>query len=114
MPNGSRAGEPNPHSGRRKSRPAARGGRPLGSAVTPFEIGDPPEPVGKSQPLAFHSQIEIAIRRTPQWNAPVFILSSEAAPRAARILDLLDGKKEADGRRAGGIKSDQQSRLAED
>jgi methyl-accepting chemotaxis protein len=55
-----------------------------------------------------------AIRRTPQWNAPVFILSSEAAPRAARILDLLDGKKEADGRRAGGIKSDQQSRLAED
>src|SRR5713226_7512911 len=64
MPNGSRAGEPNPHSGRRKSRPAARAGGPLGSAVTPFEIGDPPEPVGKSQPLAFHSQIEIAIRRT--------------------------------------------------
>ncbi len=55
-----------------------------------------------------------AIRRTPQWNTPVFILSTEAAPRAARILDLLDGKKEADGRRAGGVKSDQQSRLAED
>lgn len=55
-----------------------------------------------------------AIRRTPQWNAPVFILSTEAAPRAARILDLLDGRKDADGKRSGGLKSDQQSKLAED
>ncbi|RXT39430.1 HAMP domain-containing methyl-accepting chemotaxis protein [Bradyrhizobium betae] len=55
-----------------------------------------------------------AIRRTPQWNAPVFILSTEAAPRAARILDLLDGRKDAEGRRSGGLKSDQQSRLAGD
>jgi methyl-accepting chemotaxis protein len=55
-----------------------------------------------------------AIRRTPQWNAPVFILTTEAAPRAARILDLLDGRKESDGRRVGGIKSDEQKQLAED
>jgi methyl-accepting chemotaxis protein len=55
-----------------------------------------------------------AIRQTPQWNAPVHILSTEAAPRAARILDLLDGRKQADDRRAGGLKSDQQSKLAED
>ncbi|MFK4584924.1 methyl-accepting chemotaxis protein [Bradyrhizobium diazoefficiens] len=55
-----------------------------------------------------------AIRRTPQWNAPVFILSTEAAPRAARILDLLDGRKDTDGKRSGGLKSDQQSKLAED
>ncbi|MGL9619404.1 methyl-accepting chemotaxis protein [Bradyrhizobium sp. U531] len=55
-----------------------------------------------------------AIRQTPQWNMPVFILSTEAAPRAARILDLLDGRKDADGKRAGGLKSDQQSKLAVD
>ncbi|MDH2348735.1 methyl-accepting chemotaxis protein [Bradyrhizobium sp. SSUT18] len=55
-----------------------------------------------------------AIRQTPQWNAPVFLLSTEAAPRAARILDLLDGRKDAEGKRAGGLKSDQQSKLAED
>ncbi|WP_163284848.1 hypothetical protein, partial [Enterobacter hormaechei] len=45
-----------------------------------------------------------AIRQTPQWNAPVHILSTEAAPRAARILDLLDGRKDADGKRSGGLK----------
>ncbi|WP_407186632.1 methyl-accepting chemotaxis protein [Bradyrhizobium centrosematis] len=55
-----------------------------------------------------------AIRQTPQWNMPVFILSTEAAPRAARILDLLDGRKDADGKRSGGLKSDQQSKLAAD
>ncbi|MBR0786715.1 methyl-accepting chemotaxis protein [Bradyrhizobium iriomotense] len=55
-----------------------------------------------------------AIRQTPQWNTPVFILSTEAAPRAARILDLLDGRKDADGKRSGGLKSDQQSKLADD
>ncbi|MCA1478940.1 methyl-accepting chemotaxis protein [Bradyrhizobium sp. NBAIM08] len=55
-----------------------------------------------------------AIRQTPQWNMPVFILSTEAAPRAAQILDLLDGRKDADGKRSGGLKSDQQSKLADD
>jgi methyl-accepting chemotaxis protein len=55
-----------------------------------------------------------AIRQTPQWNMPVHILSAEAAPRAARILDLLDGRKNADGMRSGGLKSDQQSKLAGD
>jgi methyl-accepting chemotaxis protein len=55
-----------------------------------------------------------AIRQSPQWNAPVFTLTSEAAPRAARILDLLDGKKAADGTRSGGIKTNQQALLAAD
>jgi methyl-accepting chemotaxis protein len=55
-----------------------------------------------------------AIRRSPQWNAPVFILSTEAAPRAASILDLLEGKKGTDGIRSGGIKTNQQALLAED
>lgn len=55
-----------------------------------------------------------AIRQSPQWNAPVFILTTEAAPRAARILELLDGKMAADGIRSGGIKTNQQAMLAQD
>ncbi len=55
-----------------------------------------------------------ALRRSPEWNAPVFILTSEAAPRAAWILDLLDGKKDVSGIRSGGIKTNQQAMLAED
>ena len=55
-----------------------------------------------------------ALRRSPEWNAPVFILSTEAAPRAAKILDLLDGKKDANGIRSGGIKTNQQLMLAND
>ena len=55
-----------------------------------------------------------AIRQSPQWNAPVFLLKTEAAPRAGKILDLLDGKRGADGARSGGIKTNQQAMLAED
>ncbi|WKA29442.1 HAMP domain-containing methyl-accepting chemotaxis protein [Bradyrhizobium roseum] len=55
-----------------------------------------------------------ALRQSPEWNAPVFILTSEAASRAARILDLLDGKKDASGIRSGGIKTNQQAILAQD
>ena len=55
-----------------------------------------------------------AIRQSPQWNTPVFILKTEAAPRAGKLLDLLDGKKGAGGTRAGGIKTNQQALLAED
>ena len=55
-----------------------------------------------------------ATRRSPQWNAPVFILKTEAAPRAAKLLDLLDGRKGADGTRTGGIKTNQQALLVED
>jgi methyl-accepting chemotaxis protein len=54
------------------------------------------------------------IRRSPEWNAPVFILTTEAAPRAAKILDLLDGKKGTDGTRSGGLKTNQQAMLAQD
>ena len=55
-----------------------------------------------------------AIRRSPQWNAPVFILTTEAAPRAAMILELLDGKMTAEGTRNGGIKTIQQALLVKD
>jgi len=34
-----------------------------------------------------------AIRQSPEWNAPVFILTTEAAPRASKILDLLQPRR---------------------
>jgi len=52
-----------------------------------------------------------ALRDSPQYNMPVHILVTEAAPRALKLLDLLDGKKQADGTRAGGIKTNQQAML---
>jgi methyl-accepting chemotaxis protein len=55
-----------------------------------------------------------ALRDSPQWNMPVFLLATEAAPRAAALLDLLDGRKGADGRRSGGLKTIQQAKLVVD
>jgi methyl-accepting chemotaxis protein len=54
------------------------------------------------------------IRGTPHWNVPVEVLVAEAAPRALKILDLLDGSKGADGTRSGGIKTNQKKTLAEE
>ena len=54
------------------------------------------------------------LRESPDWNAPVHILVTEAAPRAVKILDLLDGPKGADGTRSGGIKTNQKRMLAEE
>ena len=55
-----------------------------------------------------------AIREAPDWNLPVHILVTEAAPRALKILDLLDGPKQADGTRVGGIKSNQKLMLTQE
>ncbi|WP_092239546.1 HAMP domain-containing methyl-accepting chemotaxis protein [Bradyrhizobium sp. Gha] len=55
-----------------------------------------------------------ALREAQDWNAPVYLLVTEAAPRAAKILDLLDGPKGVDGARSGGIKSNQKKMLAEE
>jgi methyl-accepting chemotaxis protein len=55
-----------------------------------------------------------AIRESPQWNMPVHILVTEAAPRALKILDLLDGPKQADGTRSGGVKSNQKKMLVQE
>lgn len=55
-----------------------------------------------------------ALRESPDWNAPVYLLVTEAAPRAARILDLLDGPKGIDGTRSGGIKSNQKRMLVQE
>ncbi|WP_257170699.1 methyl-accepting chemotaxis protein [Bradyrhizobium sp. SRS-191] len=55
-----------------------------------------------------------AIRQSPQWNAAVFMLATEAAPRANRLLELLDGKSRADGTLGGGLKTNQQEVLVKD
>ncbi|PWB57562.1 MAG: methyl-accepting chemotaxis protein, partial [Bradyrhizobiaceae bacterium] len=54
------------------------------------------------------------IRESAQWNAPVHILVSEAAPRALKLLDLLDGPKQSDGTRMGGIKTNQKAMLTQE
>ncbi|MDX2205354.1 MAG: methyl-accepting chemotaxis protein [Hyphomicrobiaceae bacterium] len=55
-----------------------------------------------------------SLRESPQWNMPVYILSTEAIPRAVKILDLLDGQKGSDGTRSGGLKTNQQMMLREE
>jgi methyl-accepting chemotaxis protein len=55
-----------------------------------------------------------SIRDSAQWNVPVHLLATEAAPRALKILDLLDGPKQGDGTRWGGIKSNQQLMLTQE
>ena len=52
-----------------------------------------------------------ALRDSAEYNMPVHILVTEAMPRAQKLLDLLDGKKQADGTRTGGIKTNQQAML---
>lgn len=47
------------------------------------------------------------------WNVPVKLLRTETAPRAAAILDLLEGPKGPDGVRAGGLKGRQRQMLLE-
>ncbi|UFZ01780.1 methyl-accepting chemotaxis protein [Bradyrhizobium ontarionense] len=55
-----------------------------------------------------------AIRQSPQWNAAVFLLATEAAPRANKLLELLDGKHRADGTFGGGLKTNQLDVLVKD
>jgi methyl-accepting chemotaxis protein len=55
-----------------------------------------------------------AIRESQQWNMPVYLLTAEAAPRAQKIFDLLDGQKGADGARSGGLKSNQKVMLTQE
>jgi methyl-accepting chemotaxis protein len=54
------------------------------------------------------------IRESAQWNVPVHLLVTEAAPRALKILDILDGPKGTDGTRSGGLKDAQQKLMATD
>lgn len=56
----------------------------------------------------------MAAREAPDWNRPTYLLATEAAPRADKILDLMIGARGADGSRSGGIKGDQQQMLLAD
>ncbi len=55
-----------------------------------------------------------AIRESDGWNVPVQILRDEAAPHAEKILTLIEGPKQADGARSGGLKTRQTQRLVAD
>ncbi len=53
-------------------------------------------------------------RGSEQWNMANYLLVTEAAPRAERLLTILLGDKEADGLRHGGMVADQKALLRAD
>jgi methyl-accepting chemotaxis protein len=53
------------------------------------------------------------IRDSDRWNEAQYLLVTEAAPRAAQLLDLLAGPADASGYRSGGIVGEQSERLSE-
>jgi methyl-accepting chemotaxis protein len=55
-----------------------------------------------------------AIRASDQWNMANYLLVTEAAPRAGRMLTILSGEKQADGSRQGGMSGNQRELLAID
>ncbi len=59
------------------------------------------------------SQRLFEIRASNQWNVPLHLLVTEAAPRAAKLMDLLEGPLGADGKRTGGFIDRQERRLTE-
>ncbi len=56
----------------------------------------------------------IAVRSSDQWNVPVHLLRTEAAPRAEKILAALAGAKQENGSRSGGFVAGQQAKLQAD
>jgi len=54
------------------------------------------------------------IRSSDRWNMANYILVTEAAPRAGKILDVLAGVKGEDGARHGGMSGNQRNLLVED
>jgi methyl-accepting chemotaxis protein len=54
------------------------------------------------------------IRASDRWNMAQWLLSSEAAPRANKLLDIFGGPKNAAGSRSGGMVSRQQEALKAD
>ncbi|MEJ0070277.1 MAG: MCP four helix bundle domain-containing protein, partial [Pseudomonadota bacterium] len=56
----------------------------------------------------------IAIRESPEWNAPFTILTREAIPASTAILDSLQGRRGPDSRLTGGLKESQFTLLGED
>ncbi len=60
------------------------------------------------------SERMFAIRGSDKWNMPVYVLTTEAVPRVVKVLDRLDGVKQADGTYSGGIKTSQLQMLEEE
>ena len=55
-----------------------------------------------------------AIRGSDQWNMANYLLVTEAAPRAGKLLTILSGEKQANGSRAGGMSGNQRQLLTDD
>ena len=66
---------------------------------------------GEFRPIA---ERMFEIRASDQWNVPIHLLRTEAAPRADKILDLLEGPAGADRRRGGGMIDNQLKLLTTD
>lgn len=54
------------------------------------------------------------IRSSAQWNMANYVLVTEAAPRAGKLLTILTGPKAVDGSRTGGMVANQKSLLTND
>ncbi len=66
---------------------------------------------GEFSPLAAEM---FAIRGSDQWNMANYLLVTEAAPRAGKLLTILSGEKQADGSRQGGMSGNQRKLLTDD
>tara|TARA_R110002096_G_scaffold416576_3_gene619687 strand:- start:125330 stop:127528 length:2199 start_codon:yes stop_codon:yes gene_type:complete len=55
-----------------------------------------------------------SIRSSNQWNMANYLLVSEAAPRAGKLLTIISGEKNADGSRTGGMVANQRALLTND
>jgi methyl-accepting chemotaxis protein len=55
-----------------------------------------------------------AIRGSKQWNMANYLLVTEAAPRAGRLMTILSGPKNADGARGGGMVASRKKMLQDD
>ncbi|HVO15857.1 MAG TPA: MCP four helix bundle domain-containing protein, partial [Alphaproteobacteria bacterium] len=56
----------------------------------------------------------LEIRASDKWNMAIYLLSTEAAPRAGKIMSLLLGEADAQGKRSGGLVNSQRTLLAQD
>jgi methyl-accepting chemotaxis protein len=54
------------------------------------------------------------IRGSNKWNMANYLLVTEAAPRAGKLMEILSGKKQADGSRTGGMVVNQKRLLNKD
>jgi methyl-accepting chemotaxis protein len=54
------------------------------------------------------------IRASKKWNMANYLLVSEAAPRAGKLMNILNGAKQADGTRTGGMVANQKALLNKD